>query len=77
MPAANGYGKAGVPDVIACVGGKFFGIEVKYDQRKNPPTPLQIKNLNEIQQAGGAALIIDDNNLDQLKYLVELVLEGV
>ena len=29
FPAANGYGRTGIPDVIACVGGHFVGIECK------------------------------------------------
>lgn len=77
MPAANGFGKAGVPDIIACVRGAFVGIEVKADKRKNPPTALQEKNLAEIRTAMGHALVIDENDLGLLKgYLEETIREG-
>ena len=29
MPATGGYGKSGVPDIVACVNGWFIGIECK------------------------------------------------
>jgi len=28
-PVTGGYGKSGVPDIIGCYRGKFFGIECK------------------------------------------------
>jgi len=71
MPATGGYGKAGIPDIVACVRGTFVGIEVKADKRKNPPTALQNKNLAEIQGAGGVALVIDTNDLDALRGYLE------
>ena len=33
------YGTAGIPDIIACINGHFFGFEVKTDKGK--PTTLQ------------------------------------
>jgi Holliday junction resolvase len=70
MPAMGSFGKAGVPDVIGCMGGQFIGIEVKADAKKNPPTPLQLKNLAEIRAAGGHALVIDAHNFDELVTLL-------
>jgi len=29
MPAANGFGRAGIPDIICCFGGRFIAIECK------------------------------------------------
>ena len=60
-----GSGK-GVPDIIACVNGKFFGIECKADSTKEP-TALQIKNLERIHETGGVALVIHKDNLDYLE----------
>ena len=48
FPATGGYGKSGVPDIVGCFRGKFFGIECKAGNNK--PTPLQEKNLQEISQ---------------------------
>lgn len=71
MPAMGAFGKSGVPDIIACVKGSFLAIEVKADKRANPPTPLQVKNLSEIKEAQGAALVIDANDLDMLQGFIE------
>ena len=46
-----GYGKAGVPDIIGCWRGMFFGIEVKASGRH--PTPLQIMCGKAIEEANG------------------------
>lgn len=70
-PVTGGYGASGVPDVVACINGKFVGIEAKADMKKNKPTALQVKNLNQIKEAGGIALVIDANNLDHLITTLE------
>ena len=44
-PMMDGYGKSGVPDIIACYKGKFIGIECKAG--KNTPTLLQIRNMED------------------------------
>ncbi len=58
FPATAGFGKSGVPDIVACYKGMFFGIECKAG--KNKPTPLQDKNLREIRVAGGCAVVINE-----------------
>jgi Holliday junction resolvase len=70
-PVTGGYGASGVPDIVACYKGKFIGIEVKADMKKNKPTALQQKNLREIDENGGVALVIDAFNLDHLKQTIE------
>ena len=70
-PVTGGYGASGVPDIIACYNGRFIGIEVKADLKKNKPTALQQKNLSEIAQHGGVALVIDAYNLDHLVDTLE------
>ena len=52
FPAANGMGKAGIPDVICIVEGHFVGIECKADEKKKP-TALQLRCGHEIRDAGG------------------------
>ena len=38
-PVTGGYGRSGIPDIIGCYQGMFFGIECKAGSNK--PTPLQ------------------------------------
>ena len=63
-PVASGYMSSGVPDIVACYKSKFIAIECKANGNK--PTPLQLKNLNEINLCLGIALVIDENNLDDV-----------
>ena len=67
-PVPGGYGRSGVPDIIGCHKGKFFGIECKAG--KNKTTPLQDKNLSDISSAGGIALVINEDNMDNTTALV-------
>jgi ethanolamine utilization protein EutQ (cupin superfamily) len=68
-PMSFGFGNSGVPDVIAVVKGRFIGIEAKAG--KNKPTALQLKNLKDIQESGGIALVINEHNIDELKAALE------
>ena len=58
------YAKAGTPDILACIDGRFVGIEAKAGSNK--PTMLQISALRHIDSAGGLALVINENNLTYL-----------
>ena len=64
-PVTGGYGASGVPDIVGCYHGKFFGIECKAG--KNKPTPLQQKNLDSINAMGGIALVVNEDNIHQVK----------
>jgi hypothetical protein len=70
MPAMGAFGKAGVPDIVICFYGRFVGVEVKADAKKNPPTALQKKNLAEIVGAGGHSIVVDAHNFDELVDLL-------
>jgi Holliday junction resolvase len=61
FPMTGGYGKSGVPDIIACYRGRFFGIECKAG--KNKPTALQEKNLRDISEAGGSSTVVNEDNM--------------
>lgn len=50
----GGYGRSGTPDIVACIDGKFWGIEVKREGKK--PTISQQRRLDEIRYAGGRAI---------------------
>ena len=47
---------AGIPDIIACVGGQFVAFEVKRPDGK--PTPLQEATIRKINEAGGTARVV-------------------
>ena len=64
-PMQNGMGRAGIPDIVACHGGKFIGIECKAGDNK--PTALQERELNRILNAGGEAFVINEENVEQLR----------
>jgi len=63
-PVTGGYGSSGVPDIVGCYNGVFFGIECK--SGNNKPTALQQKNLDRIAENGGIALIINEQNLNEV-----------
>ena len=62
FPAANVYGRAGIPDIICCVNGHFLAIECKAG--KGRTTALQDRELQRIRDSGGNALIIYDRAED-------------
>ena len=70
-PVTGGYGKSGVPDIIGCYKGLFFGIECK--AKGNQPTALQSKNLSDIMSAGGMAMIVNENNISDVEYMLRSI----
>jgi hypothetical protein len=64
-----GFGRSGVPDIIACYKGRFIGIECKAG--KNEPTLLQKHNIKEIQRNNGLAIVVNEDNIEALLTLVK------
>ena len=60
-PITGGWGRGGIPDIVGCYKGRFFGFECKAG--KNKPTPLQQKSLQDIENAGGLSLVINEDNM--------------
>jgi Holliday junction resolvase len=76
IQASGGYvvkvitaSKAGVPDILCCIKGKFIGIEVKTETGR--ASPLQLANIELIKQAGGEAAFIRSIE-DAAKYLRDI-----
>jgi pantoate kinase len=65
MPIGSGYGNSGVPDFLVCHKGQFIGIEAKAGKGKT--TALQEAHLSRIRESGGTAMVINENNLNELK----------
>jgi len=75
FPATHGYGRSGVPDIIACVNGRFLAIECKAGGNKI--TALQSREIQDIQHCGGVAVVANEENWDMVRQLVrELSLKG-
>jgi Holliday junction resolvase len=68
MPPANGFGRAGIPDIIGCMDGHFIAIECKAG--KGQTTALQDRELNAILNHGGTVYIAREHNLLELKQLL-------
>jgi Holliday junction resolvase len=75
FPATHGYGRSGVPDIIACVDGQFLAIECKAG--KNKPTALQVRELESIRKAGGVAIVANEENWELVRDLVRKLKGGV
>ena len=60
------YGRAGIPDIIACIDGRFYGFEVKTED--GIPTKLQESTIRKIKNAGGIALIV--RSVDEVKAVI-------
>jgi hypothetical protein len=72
-PAANGYGRQGIPDVICCIQGRFVAIECKAG--RGVTTPLQDRELVRIRHAGGVTFLINESNIDTLHAYLILIKE--
>lgn len=68
-PVTGGYGMSGVPDIVACFHGYFIAIECKAG--KNTTTALQRKNIDEIMRAGGVALVVNENNVEDVTRILD------
>jgi Holliday junction resolvase len=70
FPANNGFGKSGIPDIIAIISGHFVGVEVKSATGK--PTELQKICGKQIEKAGGTWLVVaDDVTLEVLEAVIK------
>lgn len=82
MPVTGGYGHSGVLDYSACqpitipasaVGqrlGRYLGIEAKSVKTRHGVTALQQRTIDNIQAAGGLALVVNEDNLDELERIL-------
>ena len=59
MPQAGAFGKAGIPDFVLIVEGRFVGVECKAGKSKRP-TLLQQLPMEGIEKAGGKCFVVYD-----------------
>lgn len=70
-PVAGGFGSAGIPDIIACYMGRFFAIECKAGKGKT--TALQDRNIAQIKDAGGLAIVVNEENLIEVQEILDYI----
>lgn len=68
------FQRVGIPDIIACINGKFVGIEVKNPNGKGKASKVQEFNLDLIQKSDGYTLLTD-NFSDYLEFYNEVIKE--
>ena len=68
MPGSSQQRK-GTPDLIVCINGTFWGIELKC--KGNKPSPLQLHALKEIDNAGGIGIVLYEDQFDSFKKKLE------
>ena len=69
FPATHGFGRSGVPDIVACVHGYFLAIECKAGTNKL--TTLQANEIEAIRRASGVAVVANEENWDMVRALVQ------
>jgi Holliday junction resolvase len=69
FPVMGGYGRSGIPDIIGCYRGYFFAVECKAG--KNTTTALQERELQKIRDAGGIAIVVNEENIDDVKAALQ------
>jgi NADPH:quinone reductase-like Zn-dependent oxidoreductase len=74
MPVMNGMASNGTPDFLICYKGCFIAVEAKAGKGK--ATALQLVRLREILSAGGAPLIINEENIDSLAEVFDAIDDG-
>ena len=71
---ANRNTRSGVPDILACCGGTFLGIEVKASHGR--PSELQLYNCRKIWEAGGIGVVVWPRDFEALKEIVTILSVG-
>lgn len=69
FPVTGGFGRSGVPDIIACYKGQFIGIECKAG--KNTPTLLQFAEMAQIDKALGVTMVVNENNVSWVLHALD------
>lgn len=69
----GGYQKAGIPDLIICLKGRFIAVELKNEVGK--PSPLQLYNIEKIKKSGGQAFILNPSQFEDFKKEVQKIVQ--
>ncbi|GAB6170829.1 MAG: VRR-NUC domain-containing protein [Peptococcaceae bacterium] len=61
------YGTSGIPDIVACINGRFYAFEVKTEAGK--VTKLQRATIKKILAAGGTAVVV--RTVDEVRAVLK------
>lgn len=67
---------AGLPDLIACIHGVFFGIEVKMPERRDNVSEIQ-SHVHARMRRAGASVVVASSVADALELVQGLLPPGV
>jgi hypothetical protein len=68
----GGFQKAGIPDLICCINGIYFEVELKSSTGR--PTELQKHNIKLTNVANGIGIILYPEGFEQFKNIVKGVI---
>ncbi len=71
---ANRNTRSGIPDILACCGGTFVGIEVKASHGR--ASELQLYNCRKIDKSGGIGVVVWPRDFEDFKLMVSILVSG-
>ncbi len=68
----GGYQRSGIPDILACINGRFVALELKAESGQ--ATALQTVNIRKIKESGGFAMVLYPKDFEFFKrYVWEVI----
>ena len=71
----GGFMKAGIPDILCCINGRFVALELKQENGK--PSELQKRNIRLINEANGVGIILYPHDFEEFKKSAWRLIDGV
>lgn len=63
------FQESGIPDIIACINGKFVALELKAERGK--PTALQLYKIEQYRKAGAYARVVKPSDWEEIRKELE------
>lgn len=70
MPIGGPFAAHGVPDIVGCITGRFFAIEVKAPGKETNTTANQERVIGEIEEVLGTAFVA--STVDHVRVVLKL-----
>lgn len=72
-PVTGGFGRSGIPDIVACYLGQFVAVECKAGSNK--PTALQEAEMEKIKACEGIAIVVNEDNIEEVSTVLDFIKE--